>query len=161
MSVKPVPMDEVRKLQLAIFKERVKPFVTFAQKGIVVRRGLRRRIVKENPCEWTDTIYFEHPKMKRVSLWRLFYEKHLQFWEFETNPIEDRRGFIQELFNMLIGLEGSTLRPNDFRFVFDRPRKNLEVEGYLEIVRGREKFESERYPKQYKFGLKLVWRVKL
>lgn len=158
--VSPVVIDKIRSAQLRLFRKHVRPSITHMGKGVQLKRHITRRVVEDGE-QWNDRVCFDQPKLslnklKAVSLWDLFYYRYLQLWHFEANPLNDEGAFIKELHDLLLRLDTSTVRPNDFAFTFVRPRRGV----VLELAKGKERFDSEKFPKEYRIDLKLTWVVK-
>lgn len=149
--------EAVRKAQIKLFRERLKPvFVMIGEGCDVVRgaRGFKRPVTDE--VRWSDIIRFEHSKIADIGVWDAFAETFPHFLLFDKNPLENKQAFIQELHDLIEFLNENRTVPNGFTIWRDVPTKS----NRIEIARGNEKFESERFPRVMKVKFKLVWVVK-
>jgi len=157
--VEAVQMDKVRNEQIRIFRNRVRPSIDVLSEGVnIVRgiKGLKRPVTDPSDVKWSDIIQFSHPKISDIRLWDAFYEKYAERWTFNTNPLENKVGFIKELHDLIEYRNRSRLTPNNFSIVRYRPQSIAR----REVATGNEKFESEKFPKEYKVLFTLEWVVK-
>jgi len=155
--------DKVRKAQVRLFHERVRPNIDLLTEGVnIVRgiKGLKNSVTKNEDVKWSDTIQFSHPKISDISIWNAFVEKYGHFLQFETNPLENKLGFFQELHDMIERLNRSRVTPNNFVITRTRPVVDIESLSAREIA--EKKVEDERkYPtEQFTVVFSLEWVVK-
>ena len=161
--LKSVQVDKIRETQIKLFRERIRPNIDLLTEGVVIVRGVKgvkRPVIDNAGVRWSDTIRFEHPKISDISIWDAFYEKYMQYWGFKNNPLENESAFVQELHDLIEHLNRSTITPNDFRIVRERPRRNVYTEGMVETAKRDEKFDFEKYPRIMKVEFNLRWIIK-
>ena len=150
-----VTIDKKRERQIEIFKERCQPEITLLSEGVNVVRGLMKRNVN-SPYRWDDMIRFSHPRIKDVKLWDVFCEKYFEHFSFNENPSENLLGFLQEVFDLVTMMHRSVVLSEEFTFSFERP-ESIRV---IQVAKGKEKFDFEKYPATYVFAVKLQWVIK-
>lgn len=146
-----------REEQLRLFRQRLKPiFVMFDDAVTIVRgfRGIRKPV--NDAAQWSDYVRFEPRQIRDISVWNAFVERYSHFLQFNHNPLKNKLGFIQELFELYEFLGSNRTVTNNFIISRDNPTRSIP----FEVVRNGEKFESEKYPKVMKCEFELKWIVK-
>jgi hypothetical protein len=159
MPLEPIPLTKSRKMQLEIFRERVKPKIVFLGEGVDIKL---KNPDNERFQSWDDKIVFDQPRlsMNRIpskTLWDYFYEKELQFWSFNNDPLINEQAFLEELHDRILDLKINGVGlPITFRF----ERLKANPDKILFTAKNDERFEDEKYPREYRFAFTLVWVVK-
>ena len=165
MPIQPIPLTELRKAQFERFRERIYPDVVFVNKHTDLVRGHRKKIVEKGDERFTDvfmdiyeptvsdpTYAGEVSKIETIEMWNAFYERYLQYYDFsDIDPTKEQQKFDQWLHDWIMSLNNSTVRPNLFRFHYDRQR------GHMTRIQIIEKKTDE--PTNMEFHIVLKWRV--
>ncbi len=156
----PISLTDARKAQLDIFKKRVQPRIDLITEGVDVKRGrVLKKLVDHPPAKWADTVSFAHPKIPDITLWDSFYGNFLQYCDFKANPLENEAEFTKELHAFVERVNGSELLSNRLTIRRESPLSE-QNRPRMELARGDEKFDSEKYPHVYRLEFSLEWIVK-
>ena len=166
MTIKPKPMTELRQRQLNRILARIYPKVVFISKHANLYRGkLKKRLVDAGDEKFSDIIVDEYEptvknplyagevsKIESISLWDALYERYFQYYDFsDLDPAKESQKFNEYLFEWLTSLNNSPVRPNLFRFHYDRERGHM---TRIQIIR-----KEIEEPTNMEFHIVLKWRV--
>ena len=166
MSIKAKPLTPLRQRQFDRFRERIFPKVVFISKHANLYRGkLRKHLVEAGDERFTDVICDEYEptvkkplyagevsKIEPISLWEALYENYFQYYDFsDIDPAKERQKFDEWLFDWLTSVNNSPVRPNLWRFHYDRQRGHM---TRIQVIR-KEIEEATNM----QFHVKLCWRV--